>query len=73
MSATETLERQPLMARRAGASLRTLQRLFPAETGLTLEAWRQKARLIWSITRPASLPGLLWAWMASNRLLVRPS
>ncbi len=39
------------LARRAGASLRTLQRLFPAETGLTLEAWRQKARLIWSITR----------------------
>ena len=34
------------MARRAGASLRTLQRLFPDETGLTLEAWRQKARLI---------------------------
>jgi AraC-like DNA-binding protein len=33
-------------ARQAGASLRTLQRLFPAETGLTLEAWRQKARLI---------------------------
>jgi AraC-like DNA-binding protein len=39
------------LARGAGASLRTLQRLFPAETGLTLEAWRQKARLIWSITR----------------------
>ena len=39
------------LARRAGASLRTLQRLFPAETGLTVEAWRQKARLIWSITR----------------------
>ena len=34
------------LAREAGASLRTLQRLFPAETGLTLEAWRQKARLI---------------------------
>ena len=34
------------LARGAGASLRTLQRLFPAETGLTLEAWRQKARLI---------------------------
>lgn len=33
-------------ARHAGASLRTLQRLFPAETGLTLEAWRQKARLL---------------------------
>ena len=36
----------PEQARAAGASLRTLQRLFPAETGLTLEAWRQKARLI---------------------------
>jgi AraC-like DNA-binding protein len=34
------------LARDAGASLRTLQRLFPAETGLTLEAWRQKARLM---------------------------
>ncbi|HEY2708753.1 MAG TPA: helix-turn-helix transcriptional regulator [Caulobacteraceae bacterium] len=34
------------LARRAGASLRTLQRLFPEQTGLTLEAWRQKARLI---------------------------
>ena len=28
------------LARVAGASLRTLQRLFPQETGLTLEAWR---------------------------------
>ena len=34
------------LARGVGASLRTLQRLFPEETGLTLEAWRQKARLI---------------------------
>ena len=34
------------LAGAAGASLRTLQRLFPAETGLSLEAWRQKARLI---------------------------
>lgn len=34
------------LAREAGASLRTLQRLFPAETGLSLDAWRQKARLI---------------------------
>jgi AraC-like DNA-binding protein len=37
------------LARDAGASLRTLQRLFPAETGLTLEAWRQKARLITAV------------------------
>jgi AraC-like DNA-binding protein len=39
------------LARAAGASLRTLQRLFPAETGLTLEAWRQKARLIAAAAR----------------------
>lgn len=41
-------DRRPLgdLAREAGASLRTLQRLFPAETGLSLDAWRQKARLI---------------------------
>ena len=37
------------LARGAGASLRTLQRLFPAETGLTLEAWRQKSRLITAV------------------------
>jgi AraC-like DNA-binding protein len=42
------------LARGAGASLRTLQRLFPTETGLTLEAWRQKARLI---TAAAALSG----------------
>jgi AraC-like DNA-binding protein len=34
------------LCRSAGASQRTLQRLFPLETGLTLEAWRQKARLM---------------------------
>ncbi len=37
------------LARGSGASLRTLQRLFPQETGLTLDAWRQKARLIHSV------------------------
>jgi AraC-like DNA-binding protein len=36
----------PELARCAGASHRTLQRLFPVETGLTFEAWRQKARLV---------------------------
>jgi len=34
------------LAEAAGASLRTLQRLFLMETGLTIEAWRQKARLV---------------------------
>jgi AraC-like DNA-binding protein len=38
------------LSRSAGASLRTLQRRFPAETGLTLEAWRQKSRLIWAVS-----------------------
>jgi AraC-like DNA-binding protein len=33
------------MARGSGASLRTLQRLFLAETGLSLEAWRGRARM----------------------------
>jgi AraC-like DNA-binding protein len=34
------------LAMRAGASLRTLQRRFAAETGMSIEAWRQKARLV---------------------------
>lgn len=34
------------LAKLAGASLRTLQRIFPIETGLTIETWRQKARLL---------------------------
>lgn len=33
------------LARRCGASLRTLQRLFLAETGLSLDAWRARARM----------------------------
>lgn len=37
------------LARGAGASLRTLQRLFPEQTGLSLELWRQKARLVHAV------------------------
>ena len=33
------------LTRGAGASLRTLQRLFLAETGLSLDAWRGRARM----------------------------
>ena len=33
----------------SGASQRTLQRIFPRETGLTVDAWRQKARLIHAV------------------------
>jgi AraC-like DNA-binding protein/quercetin dioxygenase-like cupin family protein len=36
------------LAVETGASLRTLQRCFSEETGLTIEAWRQKARLVHS-------------------------
>jgi AraC-like DNA-binding protein len=33
------------LAGESGASLRTLQRLFAAETGMSIEAWRARARL----------------------------
>ncbi|WP_174291685.1 AraC family transcriptional regulator [Sphingomonas bacterium] len=42
--------RNATLARDAGASLRSLQRLFLHETGLTLEAWRRQARLLHAIT-----------------------
>jgi len=37
------------LSRGVGASLRTLQRLFPEQTGLSLELWRQKARMIHAV------------------------
>jgi AraC-like DNA-binding protein len=47
---TAPSDRQGLeaLAPAAGASLRTLQRCFAEETGMTIEAWRQKARLVHS-------------------------
>ena len=42
------------IARAAGSSLRTLQRIFPRETGLSLDAWRQKARMIHAAARLSS-------------------
>lgn len=42
------------LAVEAGASLRTLQRCFLDETGLTIDAWRQKARLIHAAAALAS-------------------
>jgi AraC-like ligand binding domain len=36
----------PQLAVQVGASVRTLQRCFTSETGMTVDAWRQKARLI---------------------------
>ncbi len=40
-------------ARRAGASERTLARLFRRETGMTFGAWRQRLRLLAAISRLA--------------------
>ncbi len=37
------------LARAAGASQRTITRLFPAETDLTFKEWRQRARILGSI------------------------
>ena len=39
------------VAAKHGCSLRTLQRLFVKETGLSPDAWRQKARLIHGVTQ----------------------
>lgn len=36
----------PRLAPMVGASVRTLQRAFLAETGMTIDLWRQKARLV---------------------------
>lgn len=40
-------------ARRAGASRRTAERLFTAETGMTVGTWRRRARLLHAVTRLA--------------------
>ena len=37
------------IASRAATSVRTISRLFPAETGLTFKAWRQRARIVRAI------------------------
>jgi AraC-like DNA-binding protein len=43
--ATETSS-TPAIARRAGASVRTLERLFTRETGMALGEWRRRCRLL---------------------------
>lgn len=41
------------LASRAASSVRTVSRLFPAETGLTFKTWRQRARIVQAIDRLA--------------------
>jgi AraC-like DNA-binding protein len=38
------------LAQEAGASLRTLQRVFRTQTGMTAQDWRRKARLVHALT-----------------------
>ena len=45
-----SLSEVPDLAREAGASARTIQRLFLAETGLSFSAWRQRLRLLHGAT-----------------------
>ncbi len=42
------------LASRAATSVRTVSRLFPAETGLTFKAWRQRARIVVAIDQLAA-------------------
>jgi AraC-like DNA-binding protein len=42
------------IASRAGASVRTLERYFHAETGLSFGVWRQRARLVRAMTQLAN-------------------
>jgi AraC-like DNA-binding protein len=44
--AAQRIKRDPRVSEFAGASVRTLERLFLAETGLTFGRWRQQARLL---------------------------
>jgi AraC-like DNA-binding protein len=48
---TESLK---ILARRAGASKRTVERLFRAETGVSFQQWRQRLRVIHSLRLLAS-------------------
>ena len=41
------------LARRAGASRRTLERLFLAETGMRVGEWRRRVRLLHGVRRLA--------------------
>ena len=39
------------LASRSATSVRSASRIFPAETGLTFKAWRQRARIVFAIDR----------------------
>ena len=50
------------LASRAATSVRTMSRLFPVETGLTLKSWRQRARIVQAMD-----------WLARGNAIARVS
>ncbi|WP_234893611.1 AraC family transcriptional regulator [Agrobacterium vitis] len=50
------------LASRAATSVRTVSRLFPVETGLTLKSWRQRARIVQAMD-----------WLARGNAIARVS
>jgi len=44
-------QRPSAVAARAATSVRTLSRLFMAETGMTFKLWRQRARIVQAMDR----------------------
>lgn len=50
------------LASRAATSVRTVSRLFPLETGLTLKSWRQRARIVQAMD-----------WLARGQAIARVS
>jgi AraC-like DNA-binding protein len=50
-----------VLASRAATSVRSASRLFPLETGMTLKAWRQRARIVWAmeqLSRGKTIPAV---------------
>lgn len=56
----------PELARAAGASARTMQRLFLAETGLPFSQWRQRLRLLHAATALGSGKSVTEAGLAAG-------
>jgi AraC-like DNA-binding protein len=52
------------LASHAATSVRSISRLFPAETGLTFKAWRQRARIVLAIDQLSAGNGM--AQVAAN-------
>jgi AraC-like DNA-binding protein len=59
------------LATRAATSVGTVSRIFPTETGLTLKAWRQRARIVQAmdgLARGNTIARVLWSSVLPVRL-----